>query len=244
MILPRLFFLLGLCFFPVKAHAQDRHFDIRIVFGYKDTRPARYVGDRYERLYLVAKLIQPCVKKEQACGFTRDAEDAESLVKNIARKNKQIRLRIKIAGSSAGADDAENRRNAYQRTLSENAQRLFLSGLESADVVFYVGHSRDGGGPDFAPPRLAKDNQPDYDFYREQQPGLKAMQKSLHQRAATKKLYLGVFSCSSKEHFGSELPRKKDWKVMTLSKPVYFMDALERTSQELSHVIQQLVSQS
>src|SRR5579871_5723859 len=45
--------------------------DVRIIFGYKDARPARFVGDRYERLVLINGLTGPCLPKRFDCEFER-----------------------------------------------------------------------------------------------------------------------------------------------------------------------------
>ncbi len=216
------------------ASPQPQMTDIHIAFGYKDARPARLVGDRYERLYILQKLTTNCSasSSNQACGFERDLSDANLLT----RKVKNQVFRIRITASSAGADDLDNRKNAYQKYLTQISENNFIYGLRTTPVVFYVGHSRDGGGPDFSPPRLlVKNNHVDYNYYRKHQPGFKKLLESLSQKQKAQDLSLGLFSCDSTKHFEEKIRRHStSVKILTTTNLVYYTDALARTLQELS----------
>ena len=64
--------------------AYDRFFagpsvDVRVVFGYKDARPARFVADRYERLLLLSRLLRRCRLGEYAY-FDMDQAIARAMV--------------------------------------------------------------------------------------------------------------------------------------------------------------------
>ena len=54
-----------------------------MVFGYKDSRPARFVGDRHERLALIQRLTSECSGSQQACGFERSPENSDLFIKSI-----------------------------------------------------------------------------------------------------------------------------------------------------------------
>lgn len=214
---------------------------IHIVFGYKDARPARFVGDRYERLFMLQKLTSPCPDSStQACGFSRDQEDSTLLEKEIFRPGQApAQVQIHITNSSVGADDDDNRRNPYQKHLSQISENNFFYSLNEAQAVFYVGHSRDGGGPDFNPPRLGRHNHVNYAWYKKHRPGLKRLLAQLKPDPRSKqKLELGLYSCASTQLFAPSIHQKTS-QVQLITEPelLYYSEALERVLVELSRVI-------
>ena len=200
---------------------------IRIAFGYKDSRPSRFVGDRYERLMLVHYLISPCVSGQWACGFARDRNDADLFTKEG--------VELRVTSSSVGPDDELNRKDPLQPVQSAHSESNFLDGVKGADVVFYNGHSRDGGGPDFAPPLLTPANSVDYSWYMAQKPGEKRLLAALTGKRDP--LILGLFSCRSGDHFLAEI--EKLAKVATISSPrlYFYSDALRSTLEALNALL-------
>jgi hypothetical protein len=222
--------------------------DIRVAFGYKDARPARLVADRYERLYLLEKLLSPCSFSKNstanyACGFQRNLEDSNLLEKTVVLWTAPLPLRIqlRITPSSAGPDDDDNRINPYQTLVSKISEMNFINGLQNADVVLYVGHSRDGGGPSFFPPVLTRQKLVAYAWYKKKKPGLKQMVNILAHLQNTKRapLKLGLISCTSTKHFEKNI-RQANPKVETAntSHLLYYAEALEKTLQLISDSIQ------
>jgi hypothetical protein len=201
--------------------------DLRIVFGYKDARPARFVGDRYERTALLQALTAPCEQAdERYCGFERDSSDADLLRRAVrGPSGERHDVELRIVASSVGPDDDENRKNPLQKAKSKSAREVFLGGLKSADAVFYIGHSRDGGGPDFDPPRLSGSGHVMYSWYRTKHPGrdelLAAMQGSTRPSAV-----LGLFSCLSDRHFSQAVLKERAGGVITTDRLLYYDDAL------------------
>ena len=213
---------------------------VRIVFGYKDARPARFVGDRYERNLLVSYLVAPCPAHYHACGFRRDPEDADLFLKDITGPDgKPRRVKLRLMHSSAGPDDEENRRDPYQKWLSRQAQNAFFGGIRDVDVVFYNGHSRDGGGPDFTPPRLRADKHVNYWWYANTKPGLTTLLNVL-EASETRARLLGLYSCVSTGLF-SETLRQADEKLalVTSRRLLYYADALKSLLGTLSAVLGQ-----
>lgn len=221
--------------------------DIRIAFGYKDTRPTRFVGDSYERLFIIKKLLSPCQHRlNQACGFTRDSTDSNRLEKTIYIPNSPRRLQtiITITASAAGPDDEDNRRNPYQKHLSYMAERNFINGLRQANAVIYIGHSRNGGGPSFSPPVLDQKNTVAYDWYQQQRPGLKQMLQALDS-ASPVKLHLALLSCASSKHFKkSILTKAPEIQLSTVPQLIYFSEALDMTLKKISALIYERVNGS
>jgi hypothetical protein len=219
-----------------------RLFDKKVVkilvsFGYKDARPARFVGDRYERNALIATLISPCEGDRRDCGFQRTSGDANLLTKSILGLDEQIhQVHLRVVDSSAGPDDDENRQDPFQAWKTEEAERLFKEGLESADVVFYNGHSRDGGGPDFALPVLLKNQHVNYRWYQQRKLGVKIMQKALMADSDLRPQLVGLFSCVS-ERLVPQVSSLNEIGWITNRKLVYYAEALETMRDALSAVL-------
>lgn len=200
---------------------------LRIAFGYKDSRPSRFVGDRYERLMLIHYLISPCVAGQWACGFTRDKNDADLFLKEG--------VELRVTHSSVGPDDEVNRKDPLQAVQSALSEANFLDGVKGADVVFYNGHSRDGGGPDFAPPRLTPAHSVDYTWYMTNRPGEKKLLATL----AGKKdpLVLGLFSCRSGDHFLAEIEKQARVATISSQRLYFYSDALRSTLEALNALL-------
>lgn len=211
-----------------RLHAHDI-LKILIAFGYKDARPRRFVGDRYESNNLIHILTGPCVSGNAACGFSRDPGDSE-----LFRKG---RVELRLTHSSIGPDDEENRRDPYQARQSSSNAANFSTAFQEYDVVFYNGHSRDGGGPDFSPPKLTKDGHTDYSFYRRNRPGSKALGIALAAPDRRAQVF-GIFSCSSSKHFSDEIHRKApNLSTITTDRMLFYSDATDRLRIALSAII-------
>jgi len=193
--------------------------DLRVVLGYKDTRPTRYVGDVYESAYIAAEL--------KKMGFQRDPHDDNLFVWPQAPLQSKRHWTVRLVHSAAGPDDDDNRKNPWQQWLSLKSQLEFVDGLKKADAVFYVGHSRLGGGPDFDPPRLAKNQHVDYAYYQKTKPGLQSLRLGLG-NADSKLKFLGLYSCSSGPHFEQILKKKSPAvQLKTTSEAIYYIDSLD-----------------
>jgi hypothetical protein len=210
--------------------------DIRIVFGYKDARPARFVGDRYERNALIEEIIKPCEPERFDCGFKRSAKDAFLFTKPIqGLAGNHHLLSLRIVNSSVGPDDEVNRQNPFQKWQSEMAQRNFIEGLSEADIIFYNGHSRDGGGPDFEPPKLTVQKHINYSWYKAHKKNLRQMHQIV-QAGIVKPKIVGLFSCVSHRLLPSTRVNKNvAW--LTSQKLVYYADALNSMRDALSALL-------
>lgn len=205
---------------------------IDVFFGYKDARPSRFVGDRLESLVLLSALRRECKNsKRLACGYRQNVNDPFELLKEQDGHT----WRIKIHRSSLSLDDQFNREQAEQSRLSAKVTQAFQESLENSDVVFYNGHSRDGGGPDFEPPRLDSSGHVLYSYYRNQQPGLKLIESV---RPLKDTQLLGLFSCASTGHFLARMKSQhKQRDFITSSALLYYADA----SQNLYESIEMLM---
>ena len=225
------------------SQCDDRYADlfkketlrIHIVFGYKDARPARFVGDRYEKNMFLQYLLGDCPPEFHACGFRRDVEDADHFIRKIEGPDGRPKtVHLYVGHSSVGPDDEENRGRSFQNWQSGYAKRLHEDGFAEADIVFYNGHSREGGGPDFAPPRLLGGHV-DYPWYKKHRPGFKRMIASLER--ATPQVY-GLFSCESTPHFAGKVRSTAQTMALITSRNLlYYTDALRNMLGALSGML-------
>ncbi len=197
------------CYLAYQKLFRNPTLKIRILFGYKDARPARFVGDRYERLIVTERLQRDCDDGDGACGFKRDAKNRERFTRTVKGPDgKEREVELRLIDSSAGPDDEENRKDPFQKVRSSSARQQFLEGMGEADIVFYNGHSRNGGGPDFDPPRLKPNLYVDFPHYLKERPGKKELIEALR-KSATGPVILGLFSCVSEKHFSDEIKKAK-----------------------------------
>lgn len=222
-------------------------YDLRVIFGYKDTRPGRFVGDRHERIAFIQEVLKSCKNQNvSACGFRRHPKDANLLFKKTLRKNKEpIKVLLQIAHSSVSTDDLSNRKNPLQKVQSKEVENIFLDGLKNADLVFYNGHSRFGGGPDFAPPLLNVLGQVDSGFYKKYPQGINKMvnsltKRNLDEKQNIRKLKLGIFSCSSSQHFNKTLNKLGVSEAITSPRLLHYSEALAQTKFELDSFLKKL----
>lgn len=217
---------------------SKKQIDLKVVFGYKDARPARFVADRYERMIFIQRLTKACQGKNLSCGFTRSVTDSDLLTKKIPGPDGKPReIFLRVIPSSAGPDDEDNRKNPFQKWRTRFANLAFLQGLTTADVVIYNGHSRAGGGPDFEPPRLAKNQDVDFPWYREHQPGFNPIIATLEAAPSNMKL-LGLYSCASSKHFQSRMKKvKPELGLITSPQLIYFADAMESSLEAISSLL-------
>jgi hypothetical protein len=151
-----------------------------------------------------------------------------------------------VVQSSVSNDDEDNRKNPFQRWQSTYAEQQFYTGLQEADVVFYDGHSRNGGGPDFFAPRLTKAGTVDFSFYEKNTPGLSKVVRylKLARHREGKPQLLGLFSCSSSDHFKKEILAANDkvggqLGLISSTQLLYYMDAIKSLGKALDAVLTQ-----
>lgn len=203
--------------------------DMTVVFGYNDNEEG-LVSDAYEKSALIEALTQPCHSQYlYACGFA--LRDDQTLTKMGQWQGQDIQITMHVQNSSFSLIDRDNKSDFkdQQREKSLATEQVFIKGLQLSDAVFYVGHSRDGGGPDFQPPRLLTQGKVNYPWYRQNEPGLKVLLKALKTSIVPAPL-VGLFSCASRQHFKgrihAEVPRARLMLSENLSHFVYFNQVL------------------
>lgn len=217
--------------------------DVRVVFGYKDARPARFVGDRHERVAFIEKLTSPCKGTDLACGFRRMHNNADLFTRAIGPFFNQQDVRVTVVNSSVGSDDAENLNDPFQKWKSAQAQKEFLNGLKEADIVLYNGHSRFGGGPDFVSPELKKDGSVKSAGYKSNRQGLNRMLTALEESRRPKAAkfsglkVIGMYSCSSSQLFNKKIRRVSEAGLISSDVLMYYSDALTDSLSDLSALL-------
>lgn len=212
--------------------------DFKVIFGYKDARPERFVADRYERMIFMQRMLSHCKHRNFACGFTRSEQDADLLTRKIIGPDGKDRtIYLRVIQSSAGADDEENRKNPFQKWRTRYATLAFIQALSESDAVFYNGHSRAGGGPDFEPPHLDADRDVSFDWYKHHEPGFNQITATLEGAPSRLKL-LGLYSCASSTHFSERVHAiKPTLGLITSPRLIYFSDALESSIEAVSSLL-------
>jgi hypothetical protein len=179
---------------------------------------------------------QPCDSstKQKFCGFSEsgNAEAGKvSLTKSVEIYGRTVAFEINLTKASASESFRANQSSLLpvQQTLTAQGEQNFFSALGSSEVdaVFYNGHSRDGGGPDFAPPILRdSDLHPNYALYQARQTGIKKMLSQMSGGRASSQI-VGMFSCYTRRHFQKRLLAASPKQRLILSEDkVNYMDTI------------------
>jgi hypothetical protein len=159
-------------------------------------------ADPGERAAWAEWLTMPCHGDSKVCGFERDADDADTFYKDVEwAPGGSKRIEFHLHNASETSNNARNERSPTQAAKTAEQQRQFAKALRESDLVFYTGHSRYGGGPDFAPEKRRPDGRWDIGYYKQNRPGLKLMDEALKDRKDGSLFLLGLLSCDSKKHF-------------------------------------------
>lgn len=200
----------------------DGLIDIRIIIGYFDWTTGSSInegGSNYGYSpsidpggfnALKRIILGPCPGNAAFCDFLQSSGNPYLFTKRVVvqRKAYLAKVQIYFASVTEYLNSNLGRYTEDQKIRSAAAQSQFNSALQSADAVFYLGHSRNGGGPDFSPPIfVAGTNKVDYNgYYKPHRPGLKKMLAALQDRTHQPEI-LGLMSCDSRDHFYSSLRR-------------------------------------
>lgn len=194
----------------------ENEINITIGMGYFDNElaPAQTL-DPYMHKTLLSFLTAPCRDNILACGFSKEIPSGvlSKAIKDHRGRNKTIKLRILSSSYSYYNFKNTNEYKEQQISRSQAVRTRFYQDMQAGnEVVFYIGHSRKGGGPDFFPPKILHDNHVDYGYYDRGNEGykqgfdmyLETLDNMILQKSKMPKI-VGFFSCSSREHFLDEL---------------------------------------
>lgn len=218
---------------------SDGVIDMRIVIGYFDWTTGTQVYYNGQNFGLSPSIdlgaysalreiiTSPCPGRAEFCGFSQTSP--YRFTKMVSSQGRRFQARVEIVFASVSEYLSANtgRYSVEQQKRSQDAEASFHSALRNADAVFYFGHSRDGGGPDFSPPVFRRGtNKINYGgYYQVQKPGEKKMLAALAssgQRASI----LGLMSCDSRDHFLSKLKKVAPGMGLISSKDVLKVDGV------------------
>ncbi|MBX3035102.1 MAG: hypothetical protein KF865_14380 [Bdellovibrionaceae bacterium] len=173
---------------------------------YQGQNYGRYAAvDPFLRALVHQVLTRPCANSLlQVCGFRAvHFDDVEVLYQRAAGNGLFPEIRVLSGALTPRHTVNTGERVVEQRARAQKAERAFNASFADSDLVIYVGHSREGGGPDFAPPRL-KNGRVDYSSYQKARVGSRLLMESLRspQRKARA---LALLSCDTTEHFLNEV---------------------------------------
>jgi hypothetical protein len=192
---------------------SDGQIDMTIALGYFDAeainpttkKPYTVTIDPVIRDLLAQKIIQPCTKKDDKfCGFKLAENDFIYERMSLNPIGFPIKLRLQIINGSLDVLDTKNRNNLRQKNHSKEAHKKFEESLKTNEIVYYVGHSRDGAGPDFDPPILKANGKVDYDWYHKNKSDRRAMNNAIAANPEKSRLII-LNSCSSVRWFKTGL---------------------------------------
>jgi hypothetical protein len=201
---------------------KDRTLDIRIAIGYVDDTVGKKVVDHDFNYgfspsmdlgiyYALSRLLtEPCRGNLEYCGFAVSTQNPNLFTKHLRIHGENVLAKVEIHFSSMSEFLEQNLGvfHSEQETRSVFLEKFFVRGISQADAFFYIGHSREGGGPDFRPPVFIPGrNAVNYDgYYLMRTPGLKRMVRALS--APTQAPVIAIMSCDSKHHFLKDIHEK------------------------------------
>lgn len=192
----------NVCLTNTTAMLADGKLEIDIFLGYYDNSPGDWVVNFRERSEIVRELTKRCIN-DGLCDFIMNPADRNRFTKNVSINEKPVLVSVTIHNSAVMEYTSYNQ-TQRQRDLSRQTEANFHDRVRNGEAVFYLGHSRYGGGPDFNTPVLDPNYQVDEQYYRSQKPGYKLLQNALQGGGA--KLF-GAFSCESIEYFSKMVRR-------------------------------------
>jgi hypothetical protein len=170
--------------------------NVTIAYGYFDGEDGSTWDTRMLNQFL-NKMTAPCKTwHTKSCGFKKSGKGPYILTRKMTGPDGMIKtVKITVDAPSTSADNKTNMSNPAQKTKSAAVKNMYLNGLRNSEVTLYLGHSRDGGGPDFDPPKL-RNGHVDYDSYQSNPKDKKEMLSVLAEDP-NKARIVGFFSCSS-----------------------------------------------
>lgn len=210
---------------------------IAVALGYSDGIDERsdIVTDHFMRQQITNLLTSPCKYEKQGFCEFRLAEDGPRSPSVYSRELKgpndeSLLVEVHVINSSYDILNSDNKTiyKIQQQAQSDAAKAFYGWALKNADAVFYEGHSRDGGGPDFAPPRAARNGKVDYPWYRKNRPGFTYLLNNLPAPQEAP-LFLGLYSCASDSHFRKKLSPLLQQSHLVLSTKVVPSDSTKES---------------
>jgi hypothetical protein len=171
--------------------------NVTLAYGYFDAEDGTTWDNRMLNQFLNT-MTTPCKTwHTKSCGFKKSGKGPFVLTRKMTGPDGLIKtVKITVDSPSLSSDNKTNMSNPLQKTKSEAVKNMYFDGLRNSEVTLYLGHSRDGGGPDFDPARKLSNGHVDYDWYHAHPRDKKEMLNVLAENP-NKARIVGFFSCSS-----------------------------------------------
>jgi hypothetical protein len=226
-----------------RVFADDQQADVRILFGYEDSKEFEDPWDPLRAENLTAYLlphgfnnvpITPALAEE--LGVPASAPNLRVL-RGPGMPGQTLRVAIMwSAASSKTAHNIGGGSNEQMRRSAE-ALRFLQKSATDAEVHIYLGHSRAGGDPDTFPPMIRpqfgfRRQKVDYSYYRDSLPGLSALRRCF-KVSLEKPMIIAWTGCDSERHFrhwfADQLAEKRHLTSLLLSTRLAYRDPLQKT---------------
>lgn len=212
----------GACLNQFKNYYKDGVLQMNIALGYQDAPSTGAAMDPEIYNALLGAMTRSCWGDSLVCGFeiTRQSGGVTHLQKTIRNTAVQglpskLKVRVILARSAWSSRDRENFAGPNPRPeqvrYSQAAENVFFGGLgepgrgvPTCDVCVYLGHARDGGGPDFRPVPFAwrkPEGGPVYSYYQANKTNYRRMMRAISNSKHSSSQLLAVLGCSSYDHF-------------------------------------------
>lgn len=190
---------------------KDGILNIAVGFGYWDNSPYEHVFDQYIANALRRTLTEPCTRGHNVCGFKGSGDFFTKIVRGP--DGKPNRFTVSLTYGTLTTNNVANTTTLRERQYAQcNAavKKFYGEIARGSEVVMYIGHARDGGGPDFCPPVRKSNKKTNYDWYQANQPGFKQLLSAMEASKVTGRpnQIVGLYSCSSKKHFHTGMKAK------------------------------------
>jgi hypothetical protein len=225
---------------------RDDVLDVRYAFGYfDDSTGQEHVSEGVNWGYspsldivmfesMRKTLTARCSSRTQRlCEFDEQGDpNGGRLVyhKYMSFHGRRVLVRITLTHASASEFFERNKTDLAdrQKALTLQSEENFFGGLKRADIVFYNGHSRNGGGPDFTLPVLTAEKKTNYKGYYEiKKAGIKRTMAALALNPDEGPV-VGFFSCYARLHFYDTFMKANPKQKVILSEDtINYMDAFE-----------------
>lgn len=208
---------------------RDGILDISLTMGYLDM-PDRTIDEKSFNMIYGALTRECSYRNEMTCGF----EETDRVYENRVVLEKafnhdfggvgmtpQQRIRVTLTYTAASTNDSDNVTSRgptpEQLRMSRIAEASFFGGIgepglgvETCDVCGYLGHARDGGGPDFRPVPLAwrkADGHTDYTNYQAKRTNFRRLLNAINSSTHSSRQLVAIMGCNSAPNFAGRPKR-------------------------------------
>ncbi len=189
-----------------KRISEAQTLRVTLAIGYNDSGGNGFVWDDFLYKIFLSKFKAPCERPTNSnCGFTlRTYDDFQAILTKNVFGGKV--LEIELINATRSEDDEVNRKDPEQIKMSELTQKRYHDSFSNSQFVFYLGHSRNGGGPDFAPPKLLPNEHTDYNWYQQTKINSNKMVSELTKISVQNRpLVFSILGCNSRLHYYNRL---------------------------------------